>query len=47
MCVSCTEYMNILVAADNPLIPGIARLYLADRAKHDELVAEWTRRFAK
>ncbi|XP_059428947.1 constitutive photomorphogenesis protein 10 isoform X2 [Corylus avellana] len=31
----------------NPLIPGIARLYLADRAKHDELAAEWTRRFAK
>ncbi|KAF5471335.1 hypothetical protein F2P56_011777 [Juglans regia] len=31
----------------NPIIPGIARLYLADRAKHDELAAEWTRRFAK
>ncbi|CAI0628539.1 unnamed protein product [Linum tenue] len=31
----------------NPQIPGIAHLYLADRAKHDELAAEWTRRFAK
>ncbi|XP_040995523.1 constitutive photomorphogenesis protein 10 isoform X2 [Juglans microcarpa x Juglans regia] len=31
----------------NSIIPGIARLYLADRAKHDELAAEWTRRFAK
>lgn len=30
-----------------PHIPGIARLYLADREKHDELAAEWTRRFAK
>lgn len=30
-----------------PLIPGIARLYLADREKYDELAAEWTRRFAK
>ncbi|KAK7843075.1 constitutive photomorphogenesis protein 10 [Quercus suber] len=33
--------------ADKPHIPGIARLYLADREKHDELAAEWTRRFAK
>ncbi|KAK9999809.1 hypothetical protein SO802_019412 [Lithocarpus litseifolius] len=33
--------------SDKPLIPGIARLYLADREKHDELAAEWTRRFAK
>ncbi|XP_040995522.1 constitutive photomorphogenesis protein 10 isoform X1 [Juglans microcarpa x Juglans regia] len=33
--------------SDNSIIPGIARLYLADRAKHDELAAEWTRRFAK
>ncbi|PON65221.1 Ubiquitin-fold modifier-conjugating enzyme [Parasponia andersonii] len=31
----------------NPLVPGIAHLYLADRAKHDELAAEWTLRFAK
>ena len=37
--------MNILVAADNQLIPGVARLYLADREKHDELAAELTRRF--
>ncbi|XP_011026859.1 PREDICTED: constitutive photomorphogenesis protein 10 isoform X1 [Populus euphratica] len=31
----------------NPLVPSIAHLYLADRAKHDELAAEWTLRFAK
>ncbi|KDP42117.1 hypothetical protein JCGZ_01905 [Jatropha curcas] len=31
----------------NPLLPGIAHLYLADKAKHDELAAEWTMRFAK
>uniref|UniRef100_A0A7N0ZSM1 UBC core domain-containing protein n=1 Tax=Kalanchoe fedtschenkoi TaxID=63787 RepID=A0A7N0ZSM1_KALFE len=31
----------------NPLVPGIARLYLSDRAKHDELAAKWTLRFAK
>lgn len=30
----------------NPLVPAIAHLYLADRAKHDELAAEWTLRFA-
>ncbi|GFY98991.1 ubiquitin-conjugating enzyme family protein [Actinidia rufa] len=35
-----------LFEADNPVIPGIAHLYLADRAKHDELAAEWTLRFA-
>lgn len=43
----CTECIYVVTAADNPVIPGIARLYLADRAKHDELAAEWTRRFAK
>ncbi|KAA8549653.1 hypothetical protein F0562_001329 [Nyssa sinensis] len=31
----------------NPLVPGIAHLYLADRAKYDELAAEWTLRFAR
>ncbi|KAK6925791.1 Ubiquitin-conjugating enzyme E2 [Dillenia turbinata] len=31
----------------NPVVPGIARLYLTDRAKHDELAAEWTLRFAR
>lgn len=41
------DVFNILVAADHPHIPGIARLYLADRAKHDEMAAEWRRRFAK
>ncbi|KAI7990262.1 Constitutive photomorphogenesis protein 10 [Camellia lanceoleosa] len=34
-------------AGDNPVVPGIARLYLADREKHDELAAEWTLRFAR
>lgn len=33
--------------AYKPLVPGIAHLYLADRAKHDELAAEWTLRFAR
>ncbi|RXI03747.1 hypothetical protein DVH24_038021 [Malus domestica] len=31
----------------NPLVPSIARLYLEDKAKHDELASEWTLRFAK
>lgn len=31
----------------NPLVPGIAHLYLSDRAKHDEVAAEWTLRFAR
>ncbi|KAJ9153347.1 hypothetical protein P3X46_026795 [Hevea brasiliensis] len=31
----------------NPLVSSIAHLYLADTAKHDELAAEWTMRFAK
>ncbi|KAJ0020053.1 hypothetical protein Pint_31394 [Pistacia integerrima] len=31
----------------NPVVPGIAHLYLAERAKHDQLAAEWTHRFAK
>ncbi|KAL3518964.1 hypothetical protein ACH5RR_021553 [Cinchona calisaya] len=30
-----------------PLVPGIAHLYSTDRAKHDELAAEWTMRFAR
>ncbi|KAK1395297.1 constitutive photomorphogenesis protein 10 [Heracleum sosnowskyi] len=30
-----------------PLVPGIAHLYLEDKAKHNELAAEWTRRFAR
>ncbi|KAK8601942.1 hypothetical protein V6N12_051764 [Hibiscus sabdariffa] len=28
-----------------PLISGVARLYLADKAKHDEIAAEWTLRW--
>ncbi|XP_078173272.1 ubiquitin-conjugating enzyme family protein isoform X1 [Carex rostrata] len=31
----------------NPLMPNIARLYLTDKAKHDEIAAEWTMRFAR
>lgn len=31
----------------NPLVESIARLYLTDRAKHDEIAAEWTLRFAR
>ncbi|KAL9455412.1 hypothetical protein AB3S75_010770 [Citrus x aurantiifolia] len=31
----------------NPIVPGIAHLYLEDKAKHDQLAAEWTLRFAK
>ncbi|KAL6203827.1 hypothetical protein ACLB2K_027526 [Fragaria x ananassa] len=40
---------SILTKPDpyNPLVPSIAHLYLADRAKHDELASEWTMRFAK
>lgn len=33
--------------ADNPLLPGIASLYLNDRVKHDQIAAEWTLRFAR
>lgn len=33
--------------ADNAVVPGIAHLYLGDRAKHDDIAAEWTVRFAK
>ncbi|KAJ3674599.1 hypothetical protein LUZ60_005215 [Juncus effusus] len=31
----------------NPVVPSIAELYLNDRAKHDEIAAEWTMRFAR
>ncbi|XWS28210.1 hypothetical protein CRYUN_Cryun25bG0046400 [Craigia yunnanensis] len=31
----------------NTLISGVARLYLADKTKHDEIAAEWTLRLAK
>ncbi|XP_019706701.1 constitutive photomorphogenesis protein 10 [Elaeis guineensis] len=30
-----------------PLVSSIACLYLTDRAKHDEIAAEWTMRFAR
>lgn len=32
-----------LILEDKPLVPGIARLYLEDKAKHNELAAQWTR----
>ncbi|OAY64451.1 Constitutive photomorphogenesis protein 10, partial [Ananas comosus] len=40
---------NIITNPDpyNPLVSSIARLYLTDRAKHDEIAAEWTIRFAR
>ncbi|MBA0846184.1 hypothetical protein Goarm_023248 [Gossypium armourianum] len=31
----------------SPLTSGAACLYLADKAKHDEIASEWTLRFAK
>ncbi|KAG8491092.1 hypothetical protein CXB51_014264 [Gossypium anomalum] len=31
----------------SPLTSAVARLYLADKAKHDEIASEWTLRFAK
>ncbi|KAH0927324.1 hypothetical protein HID58_019580 [Brassica napus] len=31
----------------NPALPVIARLYLSDREKHEEVAKEWTLRFAK
>ena len=47
ICHYHAEDMGVLVVTDNPLISGVARLYLADKAKHDEIAAEWTLRFAK
>lgn len=49
MCFLFFYWLNgdINVWADNPLVPGIAHLYLQDEAKHAELAAEWTLRFAK
>lgn len=41
------ERKVVIVDADNAVVPGIAHLYLGDRAKHDEIAAEWTVRFAK
>ncbi|XP_062076625.1 constitutive photomorphogenesis protein 10-like [Humulus lupulus] len=44
------EIQKLFTHADpcnKPLVPGIAQLYLADRAKHDQIAAQWTLRFAK
>ncbi|KAF3667996.1 Ubiquitin-conjugating enzyme E2 E3 [Capsicum annuum] len=30
-----------------PVVPGIAHLYLGDKAKHDEIASQWTLRFAR
>ncbi|KAK1266731.1 Constitutive photomorphogenesis protein 10 [Acorus gramineus] len=30
-----------------PVVSSIARLYLTDKAKHDEIAVEWTMRFAR
>lgn len=38
---------KILICADTPLVMSIARQYLTDRTKHDEIAAEWTMRFAR
>ncbi|KAE8735492.1 Ubiquitin-conjugating enzyme E2 E3 [Hibiscus syriacus] len=44
-----TEIIAIFINPDpyTPLISSVARLYLADKAKHDEIAVEWTLRFAK
>ena len=31
---------------DDPLVPEIARIYKADRAKYDETAKEWTKKYA-
>ncbi|RWW30274.1 hypothetical protein GW17_00005156 [Ensete ventricosum] len=38
---------TIIGPQDNPESSSITQLYLTDRAKHDEIAAEWTRRFAR
>lgn len=40
-------YIFVLLLPDNPALPVIARLYLSDREKHEEVAKEWTLRFAK
>jgi ubiquitin-conjugating enzyme E2 E len=39
--------IGIFICADVPLVMSIAHQYLTDRAKHDEIAAEWTMRFAR
>lgn len=41
------ECKVVIIVADNAVVPGIAHLYSVDRAKHDDIAAEWTVRFAK
>ncbi|KAF4398866.1 hypothetical protein G4B88_023460 [Cannabis sativa] len=40
-------FLDITFPSNNPLVPGIAHLYMVDKAKHDKIAAEWTLRFAK
>ncbi|KAK1287436.1 Constitutive photomorphogenesis protein 10 [Acorus calamus] len=40
---------SVLINPDTscPVVSSIARLYLTDKAKHDEIAAQWTLRFAQ
>ena len=31
---------------DDPLVPGIARIYRTDKVKHDKIAKEWTKKYA-
>ena len=31
---------------DDPLVPEVAKLYVSDRAEHDRICREWTRKYA-
>ncbi|CAI0425668.1 unnamed protein product [Linum tenue] len=38
--INVSKPLSLQTAKDDPQIPGIAHLYLADRPNHDELAAE-------
>lgn len=38
---------DVICVADNAVLPGVAHLYLGDKAQHDDIATEWTLRFAK
>ncbi|XP_046570114.1 ubiquitin-conjugating enzyme E2 8-like isoform X2 [Haliotis rubra] len=44
LCVRCLLVDGI--NADDPLEPDIARLYKTDRAKYEQTVREWTKKYA-
>ncbi|XP_067673398.1 uncharacterized protein [Haliotis asinina] len=44
LCVRCLLVDDI--NPDDPLEPDIARLYITDRAKYEQTVREWTRKYA-